>query len=70
MSRTQALLDANPFPGLRAFKPTEADRFFGRRQQIDELLNLLATRRLQEHRFNPVFITVKNSTGAMARQDQ
>ena len=46
MSRTQALLDANPFPGLRAFKPTEADRFFGRRQQIDELLNLLATRRL------------------------
>ena len=46
MSRAEALLLANPFPGLRAFKPTEADRFFGRQQQIDELLNLLATRRL------------------------
>ncbi len=46
MSRTQALLLANPFPGLRAFRPDEADRFFGRRQQIDELLRLLATRRL------------------------
>ena len=26
---TDALLAANPFPGLRAFRPTEADRFFG-----------------------------------------
>ena len=33
-----ALIAANPFPGLRAFKPGEADRFFGRQQQIDELV--------------------------------
>lgn len=32
------LLSLNPFPGLRAFYPTEADRFFGRRQQIAELV--------------------------------
>ena len=46
MGRLEALLAANPFPGLRAFTPAESDRFFGRRKQIDELLNLLATRRL------------------------
>ena len=28
----------NPFPGLRSFKPTEDDRFFGRQQQIDALV--------------------------------
>lgn len=39
-----ALIAANPFPGLRAFRPGEADRFFGRRQQIDELVALLAKR--------------------------
>ncbi|MDT7835696.1 nSTAND1 domain-containing NTPase [Aquabacterium sp. OR-4] len=32
-----ALIAANPFPGLRAFKPGESDRFFGRGQQIAEL---------------------------------
>ncbi|MCM3905673.1 MAG: hypothetical protein ND866_28605 [Pyrinomonadaceae bacterium] len=32
----------NPFPGLRAFAEGEADRFFGRRQQIDELAARLA----------------------------
>ena len=37
-----ALIAANPFPGLRAFKPGEADRFFGRQQQIDELVARLA----------------------------
>ena len=37
-----ALLAANPFPGLRSFKPGEADRFFGRGQQIDELVARLA----------------------------
>ncbi len=37
-----ALIAANPFPGLRSFRPGEADRFFGRRQQIDELVAKLA----------------------------
>ena len=37
-----ALTAANPFPGLRSFKPTEADRFFGRQQQIDALVARLA----------------------------
>lgn len=37
-----ALIAANPFPGLRSFKPGEADRFFGRGQQIDELVARLA----------------------------
>ena len=37
-----ALIAANPFPGLRSFKPTEADRFFGRQQQIDALVARLA----------------------------
>ncbi len=37
-----ALIAANPFPGLRSFRPGEADRFFGRQQQIDELVALLA----------------------------
>lgn len=32
------LLSLNPFPGLRAFAPAEADRFFGRGQQIEELV--------------------------------
>lgn len=37
-----ALIATNPFPGLRSFKPTEADRFFGRQQQIDALVARLA----------------------------
>jgi WD40 repeat protein len=37
-----ALIAANPFPGLRAFRPGEADRFFGRQQQIGELVARLA----------------------------
>ena len=37
-----ALLAQNPFPGLRAFRPGEYDRFFGRQQQIDELVARLA----------------------------
>jgi len=37
-----ALIAANPFPGLRSFKPGEADRFFGRDQQINELVARLA----------------------------
>ena len=37
-----ALIAANPFPGLRSFKPAEADRFFGRQQQIEALVARLA----------------------------
>ena len=37
------LLADNPFPGLRAFEPSESDRFFGRRQQVDALVAQLAT---------------------------
>ncbi|MEK8050320.1 AAA family ATPase [Ideonella sp. DXS22W] len=40
--QTLALIAANPFPGLRAFKPGESDRFFGRGQQIAELVTRLA----------------------------
>jgi WD40 repeat protein len=36
------LLSLNPFPGLRAFAPNEADRFFGRSQQIADLVARLA----------------------------
>ena len=49
-----ALLAANPFPGLRAFRPTEADRFFGRQQQVDALVE-----RLREARF----IAVSGASG-------
>jgi len=34
----EALLAANPFPGLRSFEPSEADRFFGRESQTEALL--------------------------------
>ena len=44
----------NPFPGLRAFAEGEADRFFGRRQQIDEL----AARLMQSQ-----FIAVSGNSG-------
>src|SRR5262245_64965795 len=35
----------NPFPGLRPFMPEEADLFFGRDKQSDELVRRLASRR-------------------------
>ena len=41
-SAQASLLAANPFPGLRSFEPAEADRFFGRQQQIDTLVARLA----------------------------
>ena len=37
MTTVEQLIATNPFPGLRAFQPGEADRFFGREQQIEEL---------------------------------
>ena len=33
----------NPFPGLRSFAPDDADMFFGREEQIDELLRVVDT---------------------------
>ena len=36
---------ANPFPGLRPFIQEEADLFFGRDRQSDELVRRLASRR-------------------------
>ncbi len=36
------LLAANPFPGLRSFEPAEADRFFGRRDQIAALVTRMS----------------------------
>ena len=38
MNTVDELIAANPFPGLRSFKPSEADRFFGREQQIEGLM--------------------------------
>jgi energy-coupling factor transporter ATP-binding protein EcfA2 len=38
MIAVEELIAANPFPGLRSFKPGEADRFFGREQQIEDLV--------------------------------
>jgi hypothetical protein len=35
----------NPFPGLRPFEPDEDHLFFGREQEIDDLLRRLGTRR-------------------------
>jgi WD40 repeat protein len=41
MDKFEELNAANPFPGLRSFMPGEADRFFGREEQIDALVALL-----------------------------
>ena len=36
----------NPFPGLRPFEPHESSLFFGREDQIDDVLSRLGRRRL------------------------
>jgi len=41
MSRADELIGLNPFPGLRTFTTDEADRFFGRQEQIEELVTRL-----------------------------
>jgi hypothetical protein len=41
---TQAV--ANPFPGLRSFESRDTDLFFGREEQVDELVGWLANYRL------------------------
>src|SRR2546423_9703919 len=45
----------NPFPGLRSFEPEQADLFFGRDEQVEDLLE-----RLQQHRF----LAVVGSSGS------
>jgi hypothetical protein len=52
---TVALQIDNPFPGLRSFEPEQADLFFGRDEQIEDLLE-----RLQQHRF----VAVVGSSGS------
>jgi tetratricopeptide (TPR) repeat protein len=46
MGPTAEVEIANPYPGLRPFEEEDFDRFFGRDEQVDELL-----KRLSEHRF-------------------
>src|SRR2546422_5987709 len=38
MTTAAELIQANPFPGLRPFAASEVDRFFGRREQVEELV--------------------------------
>ena len=45
-SSTSSKLPACPFPGLRPFRSSEAAIFFGRDQQIDDMLS-----KLEDHRF-------------------
>src|SRR4029079_16572348 len=46
---------SNPFPGLRTFEPDEDYLFFGREEQIDELLRRLRTTR---------FLSILGSSGS------
>jgi WD40 repeat protein/energy-coupling factor transporter ATP-binding protein EcfA2 len=46
MSYTAQQIVSSPYPGLRTFETDEAVIFFGRDEQVDELLS-----RLQQHRF-------------------
>lgn len=41
MSATMPTGVENPFPGLRSFEPTESDLYFGRDEEIDQLLDRL-----------------------------
>lgn len=52
----------NPFPGLRAYEPHQADLFFGRDEQIEELLE-----RLQERRFLAVVGTSGSGKSSLVR---
>jgi hypothetical protein len=42
---------SNPFPGLRPFEADEEHLFFGREQEVDELLRRLRTTRANLHLF-------------------
>ncbi|HEV8484192.1 MAG TPA: WD40 repeat domain-containing protein [Blastocatellia bacterium] len=52
----------NPFPGLRSFEPHQADLFFGRDEQIEELAD-----RLQKHRFVAVVGTSGSGKSSLVR---
>lgn len=52
----------NPFPGLRSFQPDQADLFFGRDEQIDELVD-----RLEVHRFVAVVGTSGSGKSSLVR---
>jgi len=52
----------NPFPGLRPFEPYQADIFFGRDEQIEEL-----TQRLQKRRFIAVVGTSGSGKSSLVR---
>lgn len=41
MTTVDDLIAKNPFPGLRSFKPWEANQFFGREQQVEALVDQL-----------------------------
>lgn len=53
---------SNPYPGLRPFEPHEAHLFFGRDEQIDELL-----RRLRGHRFLALVGTSGSGKSSLVR---
>jgi WD40 repeat protein len=52
----------NPFPGLRPFEPKQADLFFGRDEQVEELLD-----RLQQQRFLAVVGTSGSGKSSLVR---
>ncbi len=50
-------IEGEPYPGLRAFRPEESDRFFGRDVEIDDLIERLLVR-------NDRFIAVIGPSGS------
>ena len=60
MTQSGTLL--NPFPGLRPFEPDEDYLFFGREEEVDELL-----RRLRTHRFLSVVGTSGSGKSSLVR---
>jgi WD40 repeat protein len=54
MTVRDTLLAMNPFPGLRPFATDESDRFFGRQQQIDDVIARL---------YDVQFVAVTGSSG-------
>ena len=52
----------NPFPGLRPFEPSQADIFFGRDEQIEELVDSL-----QKNRFVAVVGTSGSGKSSLVR---
>src|SRR5229473_1433317 len=52
----------NPFPGLRSFEPNQADIFFGRDEEIEELVD-----RLQKQRFVAVVGTSGSGKSSLVR---